>query len=81
MIPISLVEVSLLHRLTWYWGHEFWSSDEQRSMLRPREVIKHTSVREPVVWSSNHKGQVQIGSGVPEPGGETDSILWVMEQH
>ena len=67
MIPVSLVEVSLLHRFTQYWGHEFCSSDEQGSMLRPRKLLKHTSVREPVVWSGTRKGQVRIGSGVSHP--------------
>ena len=49
MIPISLAEVPSFHRLTRYWGHEFRSSDKRESMLRPRELLKHTSVREPVV--------------------------------
>ena len=75
MIPVSLAEVPSLHQLTRYWGHEFCSSDEQGSMLRPREFLKHTSVKEPVVWSGTHKGQVQIGYGVPAPGDETDCTL------
>ena len=81
MIPISIAEVPSLHRFTRYWGHEFCSSDERESMLRLRELLKHTSVREPVVWSSTCKGQVQIGSGVPAPGGETGCTVWVMEQY
>ena len=67
MIPISLAEVPSLHRFTWYWGHEFCSSDERGSIFRLRELLKHTSVREPVVWSGIPKGLVQIGSGVPAP--------------
>ena len=70
MISVSLVEGPSLHRLTQYWGHEFCSGDKRGSMLRPRELLKHTSVREPVVWS-----------GVPVPGGESDCTLWVMELH
>ena len=50
MIQVSLVEVSLLHQFTWYWDHEFCSSDERGSILRPREILKHTSLREPVIW-------------------------------
>ena len=81
MIPISLVEVQLLHWLTWYWGHKFCSSDEQESMLRPRELLKHTSVREPVVLSGTRKGLVRIGSSYPVPGGENGCTLWVVELH
>ena len=67
MIPISLAEVPSLHRLTQYWGHEFCSSDGRRSILRLREFLKHTSVREPLVWSGTRKGQILIGSGIPAP--------------
>ena len=56
MIPVSLAGVPSLHRFTWYWGHEFSKSDDQGLMLRLRELLKHTSVREPVVWSSIRKG-------------------------
>ena len=81
MIPIILAEVPSLHWFTRYWGHEFSSSDELKSMLRPRELVEHTSIREPVVWSGTRKGQVQIGFCVPAPGDETDCTLWVVEQH
>ena len=50
-------------------------------MLRPRELLKHRSVREPVVWSGTRKSQVWIDSAVPAPGGKTDCTLWVVEQH
>ena len=80
MIPMSLAEVPSLHWLTRYWGHESCNSDEQKSMLRLRELLKNTYVREPVVWSSTRKGQVHIGSGVSAPGGETGCTLWVAEQ-
>ena len=81
MIPVSLVGVLSLRWSTRYWDHEFCSSDERWSMLRPRELLKHTSLREPVAWSGTRKGQVQIDSGVPAPGGETGCTLWVVEQH
>ena len=81
MISVSLVKVPSIHWLTPYWSHEFCSSDERGLMLRPRELLKHTSVREPVVWSSTHKGQVRIGSGVPGPRGGIGCILWTVEQH
>ena len=77
---LSLAKVPSLHWLSCYWCHEFCSSDERGSMLRLRELLKHTSVMKPVVWSSTHKGQVQIGSGVPAPGGETGCTLWIVEQ-
>ena len=75
VILVNFAEVTLLHWFTRYWSHEFCSNDERRSMLRPRELFKHTSVREPVVWSSTHKGQVQMYSSIPEPGGETGCTL------
>ena len=50
-------------------------------MLRQREILKHRSVREPVVLSGTHEGQVQIASVVPALGGETGCTLWVVEQH
>ena len=50
-------------------------------MLRPRELLEHTSVMEPVVWSGTYIGQVRIGSSVLVPGGETGCTLWVVEQH
>ena len=80
MIPVSLAEVPLLHWFTQYRGHEFCSNDEQGSMLRPRELLKHTYVREPVVWSGTRKGQVRISSSVPAPGSETGCTLWIIEQ-
>ena len=81
VIPVSLAEVPLLHQLTRYWGHKFCSSDERGSMLRPRELVKHKSVRKPVVWSSTRKGQIRIDSGVLATRSETDCTLWIMEQH
>ena len=81
MLPVSLAEVPSLHRFTRYWSHEFSSSDERGLILRLRELLKHTSVMEPVVWSGTCKGQVQIGSGVPVPGDEMGCTLWVVEQH
>ena len=62
MILVSLAEVPSLHQVTRYWGHEFCRSDERRSILRLRELLKHTSVWEPVVWSGTRKVQVVIGS-------------------
>ena len=79
MILVSLTEVPSLHWLTRYWGHEIHSSDERGSMLRLRELLKHTSVRKFVVWSSTRKGQVRIGSGAPAPGGKTHCTIWILE--
>ena len=81
MIPVSLAEVPLLHWLTQYWGHEFCSIDEREPMLKLRELLKHTSVREPVDWSGTHKGQVLFSSSVSAPKGETGCTLWMVEQH
>ena len=81
MIPVNLVEVPFLHRFTRYWGHEFCSTDERGSMLRVRELLKHTSVMKPVVWSGTRKGQVRIGSGIPALECETGCTLCVVEQY
>ena len=43
VIPFSLLEVLSFHRLIWYWGHKFFSSDERGSMLRLKELLKHPS--------------------------------------
>ena len=75
MLPVSLAEVPSLHRFTQYWGHEFSSSDERGLMLRLRELLKHASIREPIILSSTCKSQVRIGSG------ETGCTPWVVVQH
>ena len=56
MIPVSLAKIPSLDQFTRYWGHEFCSSsDERGSILRPWELLKHTSVRELVVWSGTQQ--------------------------
>ena len=47
-------------------------------MLIPSELLKHTSVGEPVVWSGAHESQVQIDSSVSVPRGETECTLWIV---
>ena len=44
-------------------------------MVRQRELLKHISAREPVVWLALKKGQIEIGSFVPMSGGETGCTL------
>ena len=89
MIPVSLEEVPSLHQFTHLvWGHKFCSSDERWLMLRTKEILKHTWVREPVVWSGTHKGQVQTVSVFlhPEvklaaPFGSWSSIKLLLTAH
>ena len=80
-IPVRIAEVPSLHQLNQYLGHMFGSNDKRGLMSRPRELFKHTSIREPVSLSCTHEGQVQIGYSVPAPGGETDCTFWIVEQH
>ena len=81
MLSVSLSEVLSLHWFTLYWGDKLYSSDERGSMLGLRDLPKHTFVREPVVWSDIHKGQLWIGSGVSMLGGETGCTPCVLEQY
>ena len=81
VMPVNLAEVPSLHGFTWYWGHNLCSSHKGRPILKPKELLRHISVREPVVWSGTRKGQIRIGSSVPAPGDETHCTLSVVEQH
>ena len=80
MIPISLV---MFHHFTGSLGTGATSFAAVISEVNveTKGILKHTSAREPVVWSCTRKSQVRIGSGVPAPGGETGCTLWVVEQH
>ena len=78
--PIGLPEVPSLHRSARNCCHEVGHRYQRRSVLRPGEHSKNTSVRELGVHTDTHESQVRVCVSVMPSGVKAGWALRVVEK-